>query len=582
MALIPEGVIDEIQARADIAELIGRYVPLRRAGRHFKAVCPFHQERTPSFMVNTEKQIFHCFGCGVGGNIFSFLMQHDRLTFPEAVRQLADHVGVHVPESGGGASDGSQERLLALMEKICRYYERLLAAPQAASARAYLSKRGVSEQTRRTFRLGVAPTGWTGLITAAKATEVSADQLEGAGLAIRGKTGHYDRFRNRLIFPIMDVRGRVVGFGGRSLDRQDPKYLNSPETSLYSKGRHLFGLSQAKDAILAAKTAVVVEGYFDCVVLADGGVPQTVSPLGTALTIEQARLLKRYAEQVILAFDADAAGEQATLRGVDLLVDTGLHVRVAQLPQGMDPDECLRSYGRERFLQLLDHSVSIFDFLVETARRRFPGKGAEQHVRAAQFVLPTIAKVPNVMLRSEYVKLLAERFHLDEAAVAQELAKVQPRTLATAEPVAAQKPGAGTAAQGAERLLTGLVLDDPSRWQRVRDRLSLSEVTDPTLRRILTAVCELGDSTRHATPAQIVSRLAEEGYGSLVTELVTLSQSVVPQEEALEECVKRLQRNTRRREHAKLREQIRIAEEAGNEIEVQRLLTECQEQIKGG
>ena len=355
MPLIPDQIIDDIQSRADIVEVIGRYVPLKRAGRHFKAHCPFHKEKTPSFMVNTDKQIFHCFGCGVGGNVFSFLMQHDRLTFPEAVRQLADHVGVRVPDREPGSRNGSHEQLAALMEKVCGYFERMLLSPQQGkSARAYLQQRGVSEPTRRSFRLGLAPAGWDHVLNAAKATGVGSEQLEAAGLVIQGRSGYYDRFRNRLIFPILDVRGRVVGFGGRSLDASEPKYLNSPETSLYTKGRHLFGLAQAKEVMITMKTAVVVEGYFDCVILAQEGFSHVVSPLGTALTSDQARLLKRYTETVLLAFDADVAGEEATLRGIDLLVEAGLQVRVAQLPQGVDPDECLRAEGRKRFQQRLD------------------------------------------------------------------------------------------------------------------------------------------------------------------------------------------------------------------------------------
>ena len=333
MPLIPETLIDEIQARVDIAELIGRYVPLKRAGRHWKAACPFHKEKSPSFMVNTDKQIFHCFGCGVGGNSFSFLMQHDRLTFPEAVRQLAEQVGLQMPERESQASHETQhEQLFVLMDKACQYFERMLLSPQGQGARSYVSKRGVSEQTRAAFRIGWAPPGWDPLLSAAKKTGMAPEPLEAAGLLVKGRSGYYDRFRNRLIFPILDMRGRVVSVGGRSLDSAEPKYLNGPESAIYTKGRHLFGLVQAKAAIAQVKTAVIVEGYFDCVVLAGAGIANVVSPLGTALTLEQARLLKRYAARVILAFAADAAGETATLRGIDVLVEAGLQVQVAQLP----------------------------------------------------------------------------------------------------------------------------------------------------------------------------------------------------------------------------------------------------------
>ena len=580
MPLIPEGVIDDIQGQTDIAELIGRYVPLKRAGRHFKAACPFHKEKTPSFMVNTEKQIFHCFGCGVGGNVFSFLMQHDRLTFPEAVRQLASHAGIEVPEQDTSSSRGSHEALVALMEKVCRYFERMLLDPaKGRTARAYLQQRGVSERTRQAFRVGLAPAGWNHLLNAAQATGVSAEELEAAGLVIKGTTHAYDRFRHRLMFPIVDVRGRVVGFGGRSLDAQEPKYLNSPETPLYSKGRHLFGLMQAKDAIVQAKTAVVVEGYFDCVVLVDGGVSHVVSPLGTALTAEQAKLLKRYAETVILAFDADTAGEQATLRGIDLLVETGLQVKVAQLPQGVDPDEYLRSYGRERLQRLLDQSVSLFEFLVQTALRRHATKETEGKVHAAQFVLPTIAKVPDAMLRSEYTRLLADRLHLDEAAVAEELAKAQPRQSPAYLSVENERPLARSVAQGPERLFTALVLDAPIRWKRVAGEFSLEEVTDPVLRRILSIVCELEAAGQPTTPAHVVSRLSGTGDSALVAALVELVQSIASPEDAFEDCVRRLHANTRKRELANLREQIRAAQDAGHDSEVQRLLAEYQRRL---
>ena len=587
MPLIPDGVIDEVQSRADIAELIGRYVPLKRTGRHFKTHCPFHKERTPSFVVNTDKQIFHCFGCGVGGNVFSFLMQHDRLTFPEAVRQLADHVGVCIPDRGELSANGAHERLMALTEKICRYFERLLRAPeQGKAARAYLQQRGVSEPTWHAFRLGFAPAGWDRLLSAATRTGVAAEDLEAVGLVVKGHSGHYDRFRSRLIFPILDVRGRVVGFGGRSLDGQEPKYLNSPETGLYTKGRHLFGLAQAKDAIVTKKTAIVVEGYFDCIVLADAGLSHVVAPLGTALTIDQARLLRRYAERVILAFDADAAGEQATLRGIDLLVELGLHIHVAQLPTGVDPDDCLRSYGRARFDHVLEQSMNLFDFLIQSALHRYPAEDAENKVKAAQFILPTIAKVPSAMLRSEYVRLLAERLHLDEGAVGQELAKTQPRAHNLQSGVGqhastvteAIRSGA-VVPQGPEWLLTALVLDDPARMATVQQHLSLDEVTDPSLRQILRIICELDSRAHSATTAQVISRLSDTGQGSLVTALVELAQSVAAKAQALEDCIRRVQANTRKHHLKQLQEQIRIAQDSGNERTMQHLLTEYQQVV---
>ncbi len=581
MARIPETIIDEIQHRTDIVEMIGRYVPLKRAGRNFKANCPFHKEKTPSFNVNTDKQMFYCFGCGVGGNIFSFLMQHDHLTFPEAVRQLADQVGIQIPESEQAASSSKlRESFVSLMEQACRYYERTLAASETGkAARAYLQQRGVSESTWHTFRLGLAPTGWDHLLMAAKARGVAPAQLEAVGLIIKGKTSYYDRFRRRLMFPIMDLRGKTVGFGGRSLDAQEPKYLNSPETALYSKGQHLFGLTQARDAIVAAKTVVVVEGYFDCVVLSGTGILHVVSPLGTAFTSDQARLLKRYAERVILAFDADAAGEQATLRGIDLLVELGLRVHIARLPQGVDPDEYARDHGCERFEQFLRESAGVIDFLIDSALRRYPNKTTEDRALAAQFVLPTIAKVPDAILRSEYMRILADRFSLDEAAVAQELGKIRPRPGAIIEqqPVAHQTEM--VMARGPERLLAALVLDDPTRGERLRGQLPLEEFTDPGLRRIVQMIDESTVTGHMLSPAQIISRLSEEGSASMVAGLVELAETVSTKDEAFEDCVRRLCASAWKRRLAGLREQIRGAQQAGHEAEIQRLLTEYQEYL---
>ena len=587
MPLIPESVIDEIQARVDIAEVIGRSLPLKRAGRHFKANCPFHKERTPSFMINTEKQIFHCFGCGAGGNVFGFLMQHDRLTFPEAVRQLAEHLGITLPEQPVTA-DSSHARLLALTEKICRYFEKTLQSAAGSGCQAYLKKRGVSEAAIRNFRLGLSPAGWDHLLNAATTAGVAAEGLEEAGLLVRGKSGtQYDRFRNRLIFPIFDVRGRVIGFGGRSMDGKEPKYLNSPETALYSKGRQLFGLFQAKEAIASAKTAVVVEGYFDCVVLVDGGIQNVVSPLGTALTAEQAHLLKRYADRVILAFDADAAGEQATLRGIDILVEQGLSVFVARLPEGLDPDEHLLKVGRENFEQLLQQSVGIFEFLIQLALQGGSTKTAEGRVAAARFVLPTLAKIPDAMLRSEYVQQLAQRLHLNEEAVLEELGKIQPRLTIEEnrqvhEPLSAKQQ---SDMRGPEALLVALVLDSPQRWQTAQEELSVDDITDPSLRPIIRLIDEQIRQTQDLTTAQIVSRLTQEGQAAVVVALFQLVEPIQSPEEAFADCLKRIKRKAIQSLRDEKLRALRFEQEAGNTDNAQRLLVEYQQliaQSRGG
>ena len=582
MPLIPESLLDDIQARADIVEWIGRSVSLKRAGRHFKALCPFHQERTPSFHVNVDKQIFHCFGCGVGGNVFSFLMHQERLTFPDAVRQVAERVGVELPKGSDGSSRHEQtDPLYAMVEKASRYYERLLSHPrEGRAARAYLRVRGVTDKTRQAFRLGCAPmAGWDRLLRAAKRTSIAPGLLEQAGLIVRGPRGPVDRFRQRLLFPIHDGRGRVVGFGGRSLAGQEPKYLNSSDTPIYHKSHCLFGLLQAKEAVLKAHHAIIVEGYFDCALLWQHGFANVVSPSGTALTLEQARLLSRYTRRVVLAFDADAAGEAATLRGIDLLVELGFEVQVAQLPTGVDPDDAVRSQGSRAFERMIQEALGVLEYVMRCAMSRYETQRAEGKVEAAQFVLPTVAKVPNAMLRAEYVRLVAERLQLDERAVAEELKKIKPRPL---EPATVRAvPRAETRAQGAERMLAALVLDQPARWDQVEDAHVMDAVTDVRLRRVLATIGEMRAVSRgDPEPAQIISRLTDDGDAACVSELVQLVQSVTHHDQVFRECVHRLQSKARQLRMTELQVKLNTAQRAGRDQEVTELLRHYQQLIK--
>jgi len=478
-------------------------------------------------------------------------------------------------EAAAASRNGKTEQLYGILEKSCGYYERMLAHPTLGRpAREYLKQRGVTDRTRAAFRLGYAPTGWDRLLQAATRSHTPLELLRQSGLTVQGSRGTVDRFRQRLLFPIQDVRGRILGFGGRSLGGQEPKYLNSPESAVYTKGRQLFGLAQAKDAVVNSRRAIVVEGYFDCVLLWQAGIAHVVSPLGTAFTPEQARLLGRYTEEAVLAFDADAAGETATLRGMDILVEAGLRVHIAQLPTGVDPDEFVRAYGRRAFEGLVEQATNVLEFLIGCAKRRYDVRGSEGRVRAAQFILPTLAKIPNAMLRAEYVKRLAEGLRLDEGAVAAELGKVQPRTAPLASKITMAVPSARTSSQPVERLFTALLLDEPSRWQAVKGAVSLDHLTDARLRRILAVLCERQAAQPDAvTPAQVISRLQDDELIRLVSELVQVAQAEPEHEDAFRKCVQRLQQDARKREQDRLRERIRLAHELGNTDEEIRLLT---------
>src|SRR2546422_512074 len=388
MASYPQSVLDEIRAAVDIVDVVNRFVNLKKAGQNWKGLCPFHTEKTPSFMVNEKKGIFHCFGCGVGGDAFGFLMRQDKLSFPEAVRALAKQAGVALPEERGPAVDHGREDLFRTMELAWRFYVDQLWKPAGDRAQQYLAERGIDPEVARRFGLGLAPEGWDALSSFMRSEKVTDDALVAAGLAIprEGRSGVYDRFRGRLLFAIRDLQGRVVAFGGRAFGDEQPKYLNSPETPLYVKGNLLYAADLARAAIQAKNRALLVEGYVDCLMAHQHGFTETVAALGTAFTPAQLGLLRRYCDDAVLFFDADAAGRKAAERAEELLEPTGssmawavnrtgalessgaLRLRVALLPAGHDPDTFLRtSGGAAAFEERIGAARSLLSYALDRA-----------------------------------------------------------------------------------------------------------------------------------------------------------------------------------------------------------------------
>ena len=389
MASYSTAVLDDIRAGVDIVEFVGRFVNLRKAGVNWKGLCPFHGEKTPSFMVNPKKGIFHCFGCGVGGDAFGFLMRQDKLTFPEAVRALAKQAGVALAEERS-AGDSGREELVRAMELASRFYVDALGKPGGEKARAYLEQRGIDPEVARRFALGYAPEGWDNLRDFMRTEAVSDDVLLSAGLAVKREsgTGIYDRFRGRLMFAIRDLQGRVVAFGGRAFGDEQPKYLNSPETPLYTKGNLLYAADAARETIRAKNRALIVEGYVDCLMAHQHGFTETVAALGTAFTSVQLGLLHRYCDEVVTFFDADAAGQKAAERAEQLLEPTtggaawavnrsgafdapgALRVKVALLPAGHDPDTFLRAEGAAAFSERIDQARSLLSYALPVRHGR--------------------------------------------------------------------------------------------------------------------------------------------------------------------------------------------------------------------
>lgn len=429
--------LDEIRSRVDIVEVVGQFVKLKRAGENWKGLCPFHTEKTPSFTVNPKRNIYHCFGCGAGGDAFSFLMRQDRVAFPEAVRTLAERAGVTLPDVGGRPPevDDRLETLRRVMALATEFYTRSLWERGGEKARTYLEQRGVDPEVAKRFGLGYAPEGWNTLLGVMVRQGVGEDALVQAGLALprQNAPGFYDRFRGRLLFPIRDVQGRVVAFGGRALAGEEPKYLNSPETPLYVKGQVLYALDLAKTAIRDRSRAIIVEGYLDCLMAHQHGFGETVAALGTAFTPAQLGLLRRYADEVVALFDADAAGQKASSRLEEMMNDvmdlqnlgwsvsrTGgferlghLPIRVALLPPGHDPDSVLRAEGAAALGVRLDAARPLLAFVLDRALGEEDLATARGRANAHARVALILSKVANAEEATTLAREAARRLGVD-------------------------------------------------------------------------------------------------------------------------------------------------------------------------
>lgn len=419
---IPEQFLDELTARCDIADVVSDYVSLTRKGSNLWGLCPFHGEKSPSFSVSPDKQIYHCFGCGKGGGVINFVMEMENLSFPDAVRQLAKRAGLEVPEQRGNADfRKKRERLLSLNREAARYFHAQLQGPEGGAGAEYLfGKRRLSRSIVTRFGLGMAPSGWDRLIAAMAERGYEKAELLEAGLVVRSKEGRiYDRFRNRVMFPIIDLRGEVIGFGGRVLDDSSPKYLNSPDTPVFNKGRNLFALNLAKKSRLGR--IVLTEGYMDTISLHQAGFDCAVASLGTALTPEHAQLLARYTKEAVIAYDGDGAGVSAAQRAIPILEKTGMKVKVLRIKGAKDPDEFLKQYGPEAFAKLLDQSENHIEYRIEQVKGKYNLEDDAQRVEFLKEAVGVIAGLQSPVEREVYGARCAELAGIAADAVAQEV-----------------------------------------------------------------------------------------------------------------------------------------------------------------
>ncbi|MFH0809580.1 MAG: DNA primase [Pseudomonadota bacterium] len=571
---LPDDVIGQVRDATNIAEVVSDYVALRRAGRNLVGPCPFHAESKPSFSVNEEKQIFHCFGCGEGGNVFTFLMKHNKMTFPEAVRELARRYGVRLPEPKAASGEVlARERLLKLVDLACNYFRRQLEGPTGARARDYLQGRGLNQETIKAFRLGYAPPGWDGLKGHLVKEGVALGLAENVGLLARkeGGSSTYDRFRDRVIFPITDVGGGMVAFGGRVMDDAGPKYLNSPESAIYSKSRLLYGLNLSRHEIRRGKCCLVVEGYLDLISLWQAGVRNVVATLGTALTRSHLRLLRGQGtdHKVIMTFDSDDAGQAAAARSLGLFLQEGIQARVLRLPQGEDPDSCVRGQGARLFLEAAEQSVSLLDFYTERmiAAR---GPSTEGRLAAARELAPLLGSIGSAVERAYYIKRLGERLNLDETSIMAEAAAGGGR--APAEVAARREPEASL-----ERLIISLALADGEAAKRFAEAKVWEECEDTRLAAMIQQIC-LHPGGVGAIIDKLEPELAALAAGLSLSHELTRGETA----RATADCLVRVEARRARRESRRLESEIEAAERSGDMEAVRRLLASKMDRLRHG
>jgi DNA primase len=568
---IPEDLVEKVREAADIVEVISDHVTLKQTGRSFKALCPFHPEKTPSFVVSPDKQIYHCFGCGAGGNAINFLMQ-----FPEAVRALAKRYGIALPKvaTAGGSAAEFAYKLNALAAKV--YRSALSATKEGVQARAYLRSRQVGEATEQEFMLGYTPSEGNLLIQEARRQKIDVAKLVEMGLAIGRDNEFRDMFRRRIIFPIVSAGGRVMGFGGRVLDSSQPKYLNSPETRVFKKSSTLYGIHVAKTELRARGLAVVVEGYMDVIALHAAGLRHAVASLGTALTSDQARNLRRYCDTAILVYDGDEAGRIATLRACGVAAEADIKTRVVRLADGQDPDSFVRRAGPKALQALLDGAAHYVDFILAES-------GREEAEDVVKFALAVIARIKDPIRSSMDLRRLSEKSGVPEAALSKSLAgfvRAQDRE-------GRGQPGGKTAAtpkdngrapcDKLEKSLICILIGFPEYADKIFDELSPSYFLDHRMRQIVEVMLDRKSRGLGIDPNALLSAIEDDATRNLLIECSVSGNIPGDDKKAVSDHILCIKKRVLAREIDALRKQIRAAEREGDADLLGTLLTRRQQ-----
>ncbi|MFA4966782.1 MAG: DNA primase [Candidatus Margulisiibacteriota bacterium] len=569
ISLIPKEKIEEIKEKADIVSIISDYLPLKKRGKNYLALCPFHSEKTASFTVSQEKQLFHCFGCGEGGNVFAFVMKTEKVEFPEAVEIVGEKLGIRVEKTkGSGILKNYRDRIYDILSLACKFYESNLDSNSGAHAREYIEKRKLSADSLKSFRLGFAEDSFSSLTKHLLSRGAKAEDIEAAGLALPGKeSGYYDRFRNRLMFPIFDLRGHIVGFSGRALNDEQPKYLNSPDSIVFNKGDVLFGLNLAIDEVKKRKFAILVEGNIDVVSCHEAGFKNTVAPLGTALTLNQAKLLKRFAETAVLAFDSDAAGYAAMERAHEVLSEAELLSRVLELGKFKDPDELIKSAGKDAFAECVKSSVPATEFKIKRIISRFNLSEVEGRARAAYEVAGLMAKEKNQIVQREYIKYAAGLLKTEEDLLSAEVKKRTFYKRSSGQPLRSITKRPPEKISEAEKNLLNLALSSDEAFGLIKDGLETDEFSDPNYREIFKKL--------QAVPAgTLLSELESEEQKRIVREAMLAEPAQGDVKQMVKDCINTVKGYQVKKHIDKVRQDLMAEEKIGNLDAVKRLNSE--------
>src|ERR1700688_1822426 len=570
---------DRVKQQADIVRVVGEYVRLKKSGQNFTGLCPFHSEKTPSFAVHPVKQIYHCFGCGAGGDVFKFVMEMDKITFPESVRAVAEKCGIAIPRAKERTPEERQQNqqrtsLVELHRDAAAFFvQQLNATQEGRAAKAYLLDRGLDSEAMARFGIGFAPSGGEALLRTFK-QKYPDKALEVSGLFSRDQYGRlFDRFRRRVMFPIANDSGKIVAFGGRALGDDLPKYLNSPETPIYTKSNILYHLDRAKEALRQRDFAVLVEGYMDAIAVARAGISNVVASCGTSLTEAQVKLLSRFTRRIIVNYDPDTAGQAATERSLTILLEQGAEVRVLALPGGKDPDSFIRSEGAAAYTKLLNEAPPYVDYLISRARK-MDMSTAEGKLRAVNFLMPYVQRIPDRILRSEWATRIAQQLRIEEPVLRESMRRAANERRSE---VKARPELVGRAGKPAERRLVQLLIEAEEFRAQLAQEIRAEELhTGLETERILAVLVEACESGERPDAASLAMALEDRDRRLLFE--IAFESAAAPTWEEAESCLAVLRRRRAEEELAVVQKQIETqAAAAGAGGEMRRLLERKQE-----